>query len=346
MAQNSAPVELGNVTSHRVWQWLVTRYPDRQLSLETKLQEDLGIDSIEWMDVGLSLGRECGVALRDDALTRMQTAGDLLHVVNKATPLAANQRSSPSPIESPEEVLRDESRFWLSPLRPIELAGGWCIHASIWALMRLLFRLRISGAEHLPVGTSFVLAPHHTSYLDSMALGAALPFGVMKQSYWAAWTGVAFSPIWRFLRRLTHVVPVDVARGAVSSLAYGAAVLKRRHNLIWFPEGRISPSSEVLPLKPGLGLLLARYPLPVVLVRIEGTREALPHGHLMPRLGKVRIVFSRPLDSLELDRTGVGGELHERITDALHSEMVRFCETSVSSPPGVDEFVAISTNAR
>jgi long-chain acyl-CoA synthetase len=334
-----------DLISQSIWQWLVARYPDHQLSLETKLKSDLGIDSIGWMDVTLGIGRQCGIELRDDALPQTQTIGDLLHLASQGTPIARDRPVPPSPIETPEDVLGSEALFWLSPLGPVELAAGWCLYAFNWLLMRLLLRFRISGSEHLPATAPFVLTPHHTSYLDSLVLGAALRFGLLRQSYWAAWTGVAFGPIFRVLRRLTHVVPVDIARGAVSSLAYGAAVLKGRHNLIWFPEGRISPSGEVLSLKPGIGLLLARYPAQVVLVRIEGTREALPFGHRVPRPGRVQITFSQPLDSRELERVGVGAEPNERITDSLHQELVRFCGASVSSALGIDKSAAATARA-
>jgi hypothetical protein len=36
-------------------------------------------------------------------------------------------------------------------------------------------------------------------------------------------------------------VPVDPQRGIVSSLAFGAAVLKRERILIWFPEAWHAP---------------------------------------------------------------------------------------------------------
>jgi long-chain acyl-CoA synthetase len=314
-----------DVTGHSVWQWLISRFPDRALTLETRLQEDLAIDSIQWIDITLEIGRYCGVELPDEAFLSTQTVGDLLHLARRSKSIVAQCVKPRSPIEDPEETLTEERRIWLSPLGHVELAAAWCIYALNCMLMRLLFRIRISGDENLAVSGPFVLAPHHTSYLDSLVLGAVLPFNLLKRSYWAAWTGIAFGSFFRVLRRLTHVVPVDVARGAVLSLAYGAAVLKGRHNLIWFPEGQISRAGEMLPLKPGLGLLLARYPAPVVLVNIEGTREALPYGHRVPRPGRVRIAFSQPLDSRDLERTGEGAEPHQRITDALHKELARFC---------------------
>ena len=237
------------------------RYPDETLRLGTRLQADLGIDSIQWMDITLEIGRQCGVELRDDALVQTETISDLLRLARESKAIDPDRPTPRSPIEAPEEAVGTERLFWLSPLGPIELAVAWCVYALNWALMRMLFRIRVSGSENLPVTAPLVLAPHHMSYLDSLVLGAVLRFSLLKHTYWAAWTGVAFGPIFRVLRRLTHVVPVDVARGAVSSLAYGAAVLKERQNLIWFPEGQICAlrRSAAAPAWPG-SLVLAILP--------------------------------------------------------------------------------------
>ncbi len=184
----------------------------------------------------------------------------------------------------------------------------------------------MSGLERLPPRGPFILAPHHVSYLDAFVLSAVLDFELLRRTYWAAWTGVAFGPVFRLFRRLTHVVPVDSSRGAASSLAYGAAVLGSQHNLIWFPEGQLSRSGELLALKPGTGILLAHYPVPVIPVHIEGTRQALPPGSLVPRPGRMQVTFAAPLDLKQLASDGAGASQQERIMGALRAAMAHNCQ--------------------
>ena len=132
---------------------------------------------------------------------------------------------------------------------------------------------RVEGLEHLPEQGPFVLVSNHVSYADSPALAAALGYRRLRQTYWAGWTGVAFrNPLFRLMSRLAQVVPIEQGRAALSSLAFGAAVLKRKKNLIWFPEGGFSPTGALQPFKPGIGLLLEHYPVPVVPVFLHGTR--------------------------------------------------------------------------
>ena len=137
----------------------------------------------------------------------------------------------------------------------------------------------------------------------------------------AGWTGVAYGPIFRLLRRLAHVVPIDPDRAAASSLAFGAAVLRDKHNLVWYPEGGHSKTGELMRLRPGIGMLLKRYPVPVVPVHLEGTRDSLPPGQWVPRMGRIEITFGSPLDPRELEKQGQGDQPFERITNALHDKI-------------------------
>ena len=88
-------------------------------------------------------------------------------------------------------------------------------------------------------------------------------------------------------------------------LQEAAATVQRGHGLIWFPEGQRSPDGSLQPLRPGIGLVLAAQPVPVVPVWIEGTREVMAPGQRLPRPGgKVRIVIGDPVDP----RTAGGDE--------------------------------------
>ena len=139
-------------------------------------------------------------------------------------------------------------------------------------IMRVLFRLRVEGLENVPEGGPFIIAPNHVSYLDSFVVAAALPRGVLRCTYWAGWTGADFgNPLTRLVGRLAQVVPVDPCRAGPSGLAFGATGLGRGQNLVWFAEGERSRTGSLQPFKPGVGILLGYYPVPVVPVFIRGT---------------------------------------------------------------------------
>jgi long-chain acyl-CoA synthetase len=69
-------------------------------------------------------------------------------------------------------------------------------------------------------------------------------------------------------------------------------------------------------------MLLHRYPVPVVPVRIKGTRDALPPNRWLPRPGRhIQIIFGDPIDPHQLEHEGEGDQPSERITNALHDKM-------------------------
>jgi long-chain acyl-CoA synthetase len=157
--------------------------------------------------------------------------------------------------------------------------------------------------------------------LDPLVLSAALGRHRLERAYWGGWTGVAFAnPIMRTLSRLWRVLPVDLERGAGASLALAAAVLKRGDCLIWVPEGERSRTGRLLPFRPGIGLLLARFPRPVLPVAIRGAFRALPPGDWRIRPGPVTVTLGPPLEPGCLVAPGMPPEVAaRRIVRALHT---------------------------
>ena len=83
------------------------------------------------------------------------------------------------------------------------------------------------------------------------------------------------------------------------SPAFGATVLRRGQNLVWFAEGERSPTGNLQPFKPGVGILLSYYPVPIAPGLISGTYEPMPRG----RLAQVAVTFGELLASRDLDRS-------------------------------------------
>src|SRR3546814_20634381 len=75
---------------------------------------------------------------------------------------------------------------------------------------------------------------------------------------------------------LVRSVAVGGERAVLSGVAFAAAILKRGRGLIWFPEGSRSTDGRLQRFKPGIGVLLDRFRVPVVPVVIEGAHEAWP----------------------------------------------------------------------
>src|SRR5438477_4532840 len=308
---------LENSAAESVWELLAKRYRHKRVTPDTSPQIDLGIDSLEWLNLTMEIAESSGVELTDEAIARIETVRDLLREVTEG-----GEGEALDPLKKPDAVLDERQKRWLEPLGPIAAVTARFLYAVNRVLMRVIFRLRAEGLEHLPEDRQWVITPNHVSYLDSFAIAALLDWNQLRKTYWAGWTGVAFAnPVMRFLSRLGKILPVEPIRAARSSLAFGAVILKDKKNLVWFPEGELSGSGELQDFKPGIGMLLEHFPVCVVPVFVHGTREVLPPGKFLPRPHAVRVIFGRPLDSREPKRESHGEKLHEKIANALHNSV-------------------------
>ena len=310
-----------------VWDWLAERYPNKRLSPDTSPQLDLGIDSLEWLSLTMQVSDLTGVELADETIRQITTVRDLLQAVQSAP---ERDVAPVTAIENPEERLGAEQRAWLEPPGPLLEWLGAIIFFIYRPLVRFLFRVKVHGLENLPGDSNYLLTPNHSSMLDAPVLASALTYAQMRQTHWAGAADIMLTnPFMRLVSRLGRVLPVERYTGGtgVQNLILAIAALQRRRNLVWFPEGRISTTGEMLPFREGIGLILEQAQTAVVPVLIQGTREAMPPFTNFPRFFKpVTITFGRPCDPQELARQGEGDNSAGRIAQALRRQLIALRE--------------------
>ncbi|HEV8716815.1 MAG TPA: 1-acyl-sn-glycerol-3-phosphate acyltransferase [Candidatus Binatia bacterium] len=308
--------------ARQLWEWLAQRFPEARLTPDANVQLDLGVDSLEWLNLTLEMRERTGADLDEEAIGRIETVRDLLREAAEAEPATGTGKDLRQQLQQPEAALNDQQRQSLQPPGALTHSFGALLFSVDRLAMRWAFRLTVRGREHLPQQGPFVLTPNHVSRLDPLAIAAALPRQHLEHTYWGGWTDIMFTnPLMRLVSRATGVVPIDPRRGPLSSLAFGAAALKSGHNLVWFPEGALSPTGELQRFQPGIGLLLGAQRVPTVPVWIKGTYEALPRDQWRPRLCPLVITFGDPIGPEELQQQGEGEQPHERIAAALHERV-------------------------
>jgi long-chain acyl-CoA synthetase len=302
-----------------VWEWLCALHPTKQLTLDTSPQLELGVDSLEWINTTLEIRQRAGVELSQASFSDIHTLRALLEAVNRAEAADHQKEEEAFSFEHPWDFLTKEQQHWLQPTAQWTQPLFWFGHKLNTALAKTAFRLEVEGAENVPVNTPFILCPNHVSYLDPFVVAAALKHEQLQKLYWGGWQGVVTNNAFnRAISRIGHAIPIDPHNAAVSSLAVGAFILRRGDDLVWFPEGRRSPDGGLQQFKPGIGLLLEHFQVPVIPVAIQGTFEALPTEKSLPRLVPIKVIFGRPMSAEELAAKGSGSDLHARITTGLH----------------------------
>jgi long-chain acyl-CoA synthetase len=312
---------LGQPGARAIWDWLSARFPGRHLTLDTSPQLDLGVDSLRWIELTMEMQDRFGVQLSESAIARVMVLRDLLNEVGLAS------ASAPEPLR--KTATPDLGRLARPGLGHTVL--GLVLYAVNRFVLRVLFRLRSRWESQIPSDGGLVFTPNHSSYLDPLALAAAFDLRDLRRTHWAGWTGVLFrGPIMRAISRAANVLPIDPDRDPGTALDLARSVLRMERRLVWFPEGRRSPTGEIMTFLPGVGLLLNETGAKAVPVRISGTYAAWPRTRRWPRLRRLSIVFGRPVAAAELAQRGQGPDINTRIANALRDAVAGLPEMSTA----------------
>ena len=168
------------------------------------------------------------------------------------------------------------------------------VKAVLGPILRLLFKIRVEGIEHVPQHGPVILASNHLSFSDSIFLPLVLDRRVIfvaKAEYFEQ-----RKTAWFF--KLMGQIPVKRGGGADSQRALESAkeVLDGGGVFAIYPEGTRSPDGRLYKGRTGVARLALDTGAPVVVAAMIGTREAQPIGQVKPNFGSpVTIKFSAPL---------------------------------------------------
>jgi 1-acyl-sn-glycerol-3-phosphate acyltransferase len=171
----------------------------------------------------------------------------------------------------------------------------------------------VEGLERLP-NTPCVVVANHASYIDAIAIVAALPpdfaFVIKKEMMRAPLAGLLLRRLGsQFVERFDRHKGAADARRVLKLAATG-------QSLMFFPEGTFDETRQIGKFLGGAFTTAARAEMPVVAIAIHGTRAVMPPGgvaiHRLPI--RVEVLAVLPADearirSRELIAQAVGDPL-------------------------------------
>jgi 1-acyl-sn-glycerol-3-phosphate acyltransferase len=159
------------------------------------------------------------------------------------------------------------------------------------AVIRVLWRVRITGAGRIPAQGAFVLAPSHRSMFDIFVL--ACP--TRRRLRFMGKRELFENPVLGWIFRALGGFPVD--RGAADRVALRTALemLGRGEPVVMYPEGTRGHGPVLGEMHDGASYLAARAGVPILPVGIGGTEEILPTGKSLPRFHRIAVVVGEPI---------------------------------------------------
>lgn len=176
--------------------------------------------------------------------------------------------------------------------RPLWKRAGYqlCKNALLLSV-RIYFRFRWRGREHMPVNSGALVCSNHQSYLDPVLVGVCF----RGQLNYLARQSLFNSRLFGGLIRYLDSIPLDRDGMGIGGVKEALKRLKRGEMLLIFPEGTRTLDGEIGPLKPGFIALARRGRVPVLPVAVDGAFQAWPRTNRLPRPLKVRTCFGAPI---------------------------------------------------
>ncbi|MFF9511790.1 lysophospholipid acyltransferase family protein [Streptomyces sp. NPDC014724] len=205
-------------------------------------------------------------------------------------------------------------------------------------LLRLFFRPRIEGLEHIPKDGAAIVAGNHLSFSDHFLMPAILKRRITflaKAEYFTG-PGVKGRLTAAFFRSIGQI-PVDRSGkdAGKAAIREGLGVLARGELLGIYPEGTRSHDGRLYKGKVGVAVMAITAQVPVVPCAMVGTFEIQPPGQVVPRIRRVTIRFGEPLDFSRY----VGLENQKAAIRAVTDEIM-YAILGLSGQEYVDEYAA------
>jgi 1-acyl-sn-glycerol-3-phosphate acyltransferase len=205
-------------------------------------------------------------------------------------------------------------------------------------LLRVVFRPRIEGLDHVPGSGAAIVAGNHLSFSDHFLMPAVLRRRITFLAKAEYFTGPGLKGrLTAFFFRSAGQIPVDRSgkEAGQAAIREGLGVLGRGELLGIYPEGTRSHDGRLYKGKVGVAVMALRAGVPVVPCAMIGTFEAQPPGRKIPKLHPVVIRFGEPLDFSRY--AGMEGE--KAVLRAVTDEIV-YAILSLSGQEYVDRYAA------
>ncbi|MFC7307978.1 lysophospholipid acyltransferase family protein [Streptomyces monticola] len=206
-------------------------------------------------------------------------------------------------------------------------------------LLRLLFRPRIEGLEHIPDDGAAIVAGNHLSFSDHFLMPAIIKRRITflaKAEYFTG-PGIKGRLTAAFFRSAGQI-PVDRSgkEAGQAAIREGLGVLRKGELLGIYPEGTRSHDGRLYKGKVGVAAMALKAQAPVVPCAMIGTFEAQPPGQKLPNFKRVTIRFGKPLDFSRYE-----GLDNEKAALRAVTDEIMYAILELSGQEYVDRYAAV-----
>jgi long-chain acyl-CoA synthetase len=292
------------------------------------LDLDLGLDSMQRVELLSRLEEELGGNLEESQLTEIYTLRDLVDAVLQSAASGAGGTGTRITFAGWKSILAED------PDDPevLGLAHPNRVTDTFWYLVSRLiqlialdrFHLKVSGLEKLPKSGPYIISSNHQSYLDPLILASVVPSDIFFRAFAVGTSDIFGKGFMRKLARSIKVVVLDPDANLVPAMRAGAFGLRQGLALLLYPEGERSIDGTPKIFKKGAAILSIHLQVPIVPVAIEGFYNAWPRNQPFRGFAPLKMVFGDPISPPPESEASEAA--YEKLTADLKARIVEMWE--------------------
>lgn len=294
----------------------IVRRPAESLRLSERMQLGLGLDSLTFVEILGVIERRFSVPVDSIEMASIETIGELIVRIETLVQNRGSVKRSRDPWFTNFEPMAGMRPWWLGPRI---LASEF-----IRLLLPLLWKIRsIRPKDLLGSKEAFVFTANHASHLDSISIVSTLPRWLLSKTFTVAAKDYFFDRSWKafLFRLLINAIPFDRKKRVDEGMRKCREIIDHGGSLIIFPEGTRSPDGKLQDFKPGVATLLCRNDkVKAVPIYIEGAHRLFPKGSRLPKPGKLRVLYGKPISFAHLEATT---ENYQLVASTLRAEVAK-----------------------
>ena len=254
----------------------VSNRPLSDIAVEDKLA-DLGFDSLMFVELQAAVEDAGGRILSPDTLNEVQSVRELLTAVQRV------DKSKKLADEPKAEEKKDDEEIVIPSI--VRRVGNAVVNFATDTLYDGVLNTRIDGESNVPQHVNFIVAPNHTSHIDTGLVKKALGKDVAEQTVAVAAADYWFDTKYKraYMNNFTTLVPIERTGSLRQSLRHVTQILNDGYNALIFPEGGRQESGEIAEFKPIIGYLALNQKIGILPIYIWGTYQAFPKGTILPK---------------------------------------------------------------
>jgi long-chain acyl-CoA synthetase len=275
----------------------VSNRPRAEISLNSRLAE-LGFDSLMFVELASAIENAGGVIATPNTLNEVHDVRELASLVTRGTTPSARREAELR--RRDDEARQDSEEIYIPSL--VRDLGGRGLDFAQRFFYESVLDTSFEGQTNIPPHCNFIVAPNHTSHLDTGLTRLALGDAGQELVALAA-ADYFFDNKYKraYMNNFTNVVPLERSGSLRQSLRHARSFLDNGYNALIFPEGTRSLTGEMAEFKPILGYLALSCRVGILPTYLWGTYEAYPKGATLLKARKIGARIGRFIEIDELE---------------------------------------------